>query len=110
LSIDALSLTHGDVVGLLASLRFRITPRLKAAGIELIWDVPDLPNWPDGPPHALRQLQYILFEGLSNALQHSGASALTLSARVFYDRMQVSLIDNGQGWEDEGEGQGLQAM
>jgi len=110
LSIDALSLPPGDVVGLLASLRFRITPRLKAAGLELIWDVPDLPNWPDGQPPALRQLQYILFEGLSNALQHSGASKLTLSARVFYDRMQVSLIDNGRGWESQGEGQGLQAM
>ena len=30
---------------------------------------------------ALRQLQYILFEGLSNVLQHSGATRLTLSAR-----------------------------
>jgi signal transduction histidine kinase len=29
---------------------------------------------------------------------------------VFYDRMQVSLIDNGRGWESQGEGQGLQAM
>ncbi|MFT3858100.1 MAG: histidine kinase [Aquabacterium sp.] len=110
LSIDALSLTPGDVVGLLASMRFRITPRLKAAGIELLWDVADLPPWPAGQAPALRQLQYILFEGLSNALQHSGATRLTLGARAFEDRLEVSLLDNGRGWTGAGEGQGLQTM
>jgi signal transduction histidine kinase len=116
LSVDALSLMPGDVLGLLASLRFRITPRLKAAGLELVWDVADLPNWPDGQAPALRQLQYILFEGLSNVLQHSGATRLVLSARAFDDHIQVSLIDNGRGWQDqgmvdgEGLGQGLQTM
>lgn len=110
LSIDALSLSPGDVVGLLASLRFRIAPRLKAAGLELVWDVSDLPHWPQGHAPALRQLQYILFEGLSNVLQHSGATRLTLSARDGGDHLQVSLIDNGLGWHNEGEGQGLQTM
>ncbi len=110
LSIDALSLQAGDVVGLLASLRFRITPRLKAAGLELVWDVADLPPWPQGHAPALRQLQYILFEGLSNVLQHSGATRLTLSAHATPDCLEVSLIDNGRGWSGEGEGQGLQAM
>jgi signal transduction histidine kinase len=110
LSVDALSLQQGDVLGLLASLRFRIAPRLKAAGLELIWDVADLPEWPDGQAPALRQLQYILFEGLSNVLQHSGATRLVLSARAFEDHIQVSLIDNGRGWGGQGEGQGLQAM
>lgn len=110
LSIDALSLPPGDVVGLLASLRFRITPRLKAAGLELVWDVTDLPAWPQGHAPALRQLQYILFEGLSNVLQHSGATRLTLCARDKGDHLQVSLIDNGRGWSSEGEGQGLQTM
>jgi signal transduction histidine kinase len=111
LSVDALSLMPGDVQGLLASLRFRITPRLKAAGLTLLWDVPDLPSWPQGQAPALRQLQYILFEGLSNVLQHSGASTLTLSARAFADHIQVSLIDNGQGWHQGAEeGQGLQTM
>jgi signal transduction histidine kinase len=110
LSIDALSLPPGDVVGLLASLRYRITPRLKASGLELVWDVTDLPPWPQGHAPALRQLQYILFEGLSNVLQHSGATRLTLSAKDGGDHLQVSLIDNGRGWSREGEGQGLQTM
>ncbi len=110
LSVDALTLAPGDVVGLLASLRFRIAPRLKAAGLELIWNVQDLPNWPAGQPPALRQLQYILFEGLSNVLQHSGATRLTLSARHRAGEIEVMLSDDGCGWSGEGEGAGIQTM
>jgi signal transduction histidine kinase len=110
LSVDALTLAPGDVVGLLASLRFRIAPRLKAAGLELIWNVQDLPNWPAGQPPALRQLQYILFEGLSNVLQHSGAMRLTLSARARAGEIEVMLSDDGCGWNGEGEGAGIQTM
>ena len=110
LSVDALTLAPGDVVGLLASLRFRIAPRLKAAGLELIWDVHDLPTWPDGQPPALRQLQYILFEGLSNVLQHSGASHLTLSARQRDGTIEVCLQDDGLGWRGDVEGSGIQTM
>jgi signal transduction histidine kinase len=112
LSIDALSLQAGDVEGLLASWRFRLAPRLKAAGIELVWDVERLPPWPQGHSPELRQLQYILFEGLSNVLQHSGANRMVLSARDLGHHIRVSLIDNGQGWQGTGqyEGQGLQTM
>src|SRR5690606_15156248 len=98
LSIDAMSLAPGDVEGLLASWRFRLTPRLKAAGLELVWEVDELPPWPDGQTPALQQLQYILFEGLSNVLQHSGATRLVLAARVVGDELRLSLIDNGRGW------------
>ena len=112
LSIDALSLQAGDVEGLLASWRFRLAPRLKAAGIELVWDVERLPPWPSGHSPELRQLQYILFEGLSNVMQHSGATRLVLSARDLGHHIRVSLIDNGHGWQGTGqyEGQGLQTM
>jgi signal transduction histidine kinase len=112
LSIDALSLVPGDVAGLLASWRFRLAPRLKAAGIELNWDVEPLPSWPEGQSPALRHLQYILFEGLSNVLQHSHANQLVVSARDLGHCIRISLIDNGHGWHRSGahEGQGLQTM
>lgn len=112
LSIDALSLVPGDVAGLLASWRFRLAPRLKAAGIDLVWDVEPLPAWPQGQSPSLRQLQYILFEGLSNVLQHAQASRLVLSARDLGHTIRISLIDNGHGWRrtEAQEGQGLQTM
>ena len=118
LSVDALSLAPGDVAGLLASLRFRLTPRLKAAGLELVWEIGDLPVWPQGHAPALRQLQYILFEGVSNVLQHAGATRVVLAAHACADDLEISLTDNGRGWRSEAEGdaevlaegQGLQAM
>ena len=43
-------------------------------------------------------------------LQHSGANRVTLSAVVRNGHIEVSLIDNGRGWDGEGEGAGLQTM
>lgn len=112
LSIDAMSMPPGDVVGLLASLRFRMAPRFKAAGLSLRWEVDDLPEWPGGTQAALRQLQYILFEAMSNVLQHAGAQEITLRAQHLGDRLLLVLHDDGRGVSGAGpaEGQGSQTM
>lgn len=113
LSIDAMSMPPGDVVGLLASLRFRMTPRFKAAGLALRWDVGDLPEWPAGTQAALRQLQYILFEAMSNVLQHAGAKEVTLSAQMADDHLLLVLHDDGRGVSEangQPEGHGSQTM
>ncbi|RZL00692.1 MAG: hypothetical protein EOP36_14655 [Rubrivivax sp.] len=113
LSIDAMSMPPGDVVGLLASLRFRMTPRFKAAGLTLRWEVADLPEWPAGTQAALRQLQYILFEAMSNVLQHAGAQEVTLSARLEGGHLLLVLHDDGRGLSGPGfkpEGHGSQTM
>ena len=113
LSIDAMSMPSGDVVGLLASLRFRMTPRFKAAGLSLRWDVDELPEWPAGTQAALRQLQYILFEAMSNVLQHAGAQEITLRARHHGDQLLLVLHDDGRGVSGSGgqaEGHGSQTM
>ncbi|MBC7701255.1 ATP-binding protein [Aquabacterium sp.] len=113
LSIDAMSMPPGDVVGLLASLRFRMTPRFKAAGLSLRWNVDELPEWPGGTQAALRQLQYILFEALSNVLQHAGAQEITLRAQNHGDHLLLVLHDDGRGvsgaWAQP-EGHGSQTM
>jgi signal transduction histidine kinase len=113
LSIDAMSMPPGDVVGLLASLRFRMTPRFKAAGLSLRWEVDELPEWPGGTQAALRQLQYILFEALSNVLQHAGAQEITLRAGLDAGRLLLVLHDDGRGLSGSGskpEGHGSQTM
>jgi signal transduction histidine kinase len=113
LSIDAMSIPPGDVVGLLASLRFRMTPRFKAAGLTLRWDVGDLPEWPAGTQAALRQLQYILFEAMSNVLQHAHAREVTLGAHVVQGQLLLVLHDDGRGLPEGGgkpEGHGSQTM
>ena len=81
LSIDAMNLPSGDVNALLASLRYRLQRRIAQAGLTIDWQVDELPHWEQGTDQAMRHLQFLLLEAISNALQHAQASTLTLSAR-----------------------------
>ena len=116
LTVDSMSLHEGDVTGLLGSLRYRLAPRLQAAGLQLHWQVGELPHWPQGHIDNLRHLQYIVFEAVSNALQHAQASALWLRASAETGGIVVCVEDNGCGFSlvgknpGEAEGKGLQGM
>jgi signal transduction histidine kinase len=116
LTVDSMSLHEGDVTGLLGSLRYRLTPRLQAAGLQLHWEVDELPHWPQGHIDNLRHLQYIVFEAVSNALQHAQASELWLRASVDAGNIRVCVEDNGSGFDlvggsmGDAQGKGLQGM
>ncbi|CAN5494857.1 hypothetical protein BH10PSE18_BH10PSE18_08440 [soil metagenome] len=106
LSVDALSLPQGDVNALLASLRYRLAPRLETAGIALDWQVDLLPIWPACTEEAMHHLQYILFEAVSNALQHSRATRMTLAARTEGTAIVIELCDDGVGICGDSNGNG----
>lgn len=99
LSIDAMNLPVGDLTALLANLRYRLEPRLKAAGIELGWAVDQLPlmQWFDVT--AMKHLQFIVYEAISNTLQHSRATALKVALnRIGPDGVELRISDNGCGF------------
>lgn len=104
LSIDAMNLPPGDVNALLASLRYRLQRRIESAGLVLHWAVDRLPLWPAGQADtaAMRHLQFIVFEGISNALQHACATEMTLGATTLEagatgTAICITLSDNGCG-------------
>ena len=99
LSIDAMSMPPGDVTALLANMRYRLGPRFAASDIELEWDVDLLAPVPSFDADAMRQLQFMVFEALSNVLQHSHASVVTISARDTAEGAQLSIVDNGCGFD-----------
>jgi signal transduction histidine kinase len=104
LSIDALTLPPGDVVALLASVRYRLTSRLEQAGIALCWDIDDVPNWPAGKQdRAMQHLQFIVFEIVSNVLQHAHATRLRVGVRQAPGAIVLEFVDNGRGIENGGE-------
>jgi signal transduction histidine kinase len=98
-AVDSLAEDERDPVAVLGSLRYRMAPRLAAAGIELRWEVdnevPEL-SWLD-PPRVLHLLR-IVQEALSNAMRHSGASVVTMSVRRAPDAVEVRVQDNGRGF------------
>ncbi len=109
LSIDVMNLPVGDVNSLLASLRFRLQPRIESSGLALVWLVQALPHWPIADEEGMRHLQFIVFEALSNVLQHSRATQITLSANEDCEGIHICIADNGRGY-DGTCGNGLRTM
>ena len=99
LSIDSIHLPPGDVGALLAALRFRLEPRLVAAGIEFEWAVEEVGPVQLLDAHAMRQLQFLLFEAISNVLQHAQASVLRIEADMQGETVRLRVIDNGRGFD-----------
>ena len=97
LSIDVMNIPRGDVNALLASLRYRLQPRIEAAGLVLHWDVEPLLPWDVQADGAMHHLQFLLFEAFSNALQHARAGSLRLSAHMDAATILITLRDDGCG-------------
>ena len=100
MAVDSLQPMHGDLTIVLATLRYRLQPRLQAAGIQVMWDVSPLPPMDQLSPQSVLQVQRILLEGFTNVLKHSRATQVTVQAR-WEDgpepKVLLSLIDDGVG-------------
>jgi signal transduction histidine kinase len=99
LAIDAMEPVQADLLLLLATLRFRIGPRLENAGLVLRWDIQDVPplDWID-PRNSLHILR-ILQEAFTNIINHSKASEIRVSTCLDGDSVLVTISDNGQGFD-----------
>lgn len=113
LTVDSLESVDADLLLLLATLRYRLAPRLQTSGLHLRWEVEDVPalDWLDARSalHVLRILQ----EGISNILQHAHASELRVATGEADGGVYVLLEDNGQGFRSQplgGAGRGLSNM
>lgn len=103
MAVDSLQPMHGDLVAVLATLRYRLQPRLQAAGIQVRWDVSQLPPLPQLSPQSVLQVQRILLEAFTNVLKHAGATEVAVQARWVdgsagqLPSVVLSLTDNGVG-------------
>ena len=92
------------MTALLANLRYRLEPRFRAMGLALEWAVVSLPALPTMDAGAMRQLQYILFEAFSNAMQHAQANILRIEATLEGHSERgvcIRVCDNGVGFDPE---------
>lgn len=99
LSIDAIQLPPGDVQALLAGLRYRLEPRFATSGLALEWAVDELPLLPRLDASLMRQLQFLLFEAVSNVLQHAQAGVLRVEAMRVGDAVRIRVVDDGVGFD-----------
>ncbi|MFH7041311.1 ATP-binding protein [Paucibacter sp. JuS9] len=110
MAVDSLQPMDADLTTVLATLRYRLQPRLQAAGLRVVWDVASLPPLAELAPQAVLQLQRILLEAFTNVLKHAQARQVTVSARWLPARdghaaeVQLRLIDDGIGPQAAPEG------
>jgi signal transduction histidine kinase len=101
LAIDSMEPIEANLLLLLATLRFRLEPRLEGSGIALLWEVQELPplEWLDRTSalHILRIVQ----ESFANILHHTRARQIRVGTSLEAGGVQVSIEDNGQGFDVE---------
>ncbi len=98
LAIDSMEPVDTDLLLLLATLRYRMSPRLENCGISLRWEVQPLPklDWlnPEKSLHVLRILQ----EAFSNIVKHANAAKIHVSTSVAGEFVVVKIHDDGIGF------------
>lgn len=99
LTVDSLEPVDTDLVLLLATLRYRLGPRLQRAGLQLDWQVGEVPPLPWLDARDALHILRILQEAFSNVLQHAGARHLRVATAVDGDGVAVLVDDDGRGPE-----------
>lgn len=95
LMIDSLEPHEDSLQIALANLRYRLEPRLGAAGIALEWEVEDGVAAPTAG--AALQILRIVQEAVSNVLKHAGAARIRLECRREGDALVLRIADDGRG-------------
>ena len=95
LTIDSMQPEDNDLASLLGNLRYRLEPRLNAAGIDMEWKVGELSPLTNAGPHALLQVMRIVQEAITNVLKHAGANRVRIETWETVSEARLIISDNG---------------
>ncbi|NBB24214.1 hypothetical protein GVM20_03625 [Porphyrobacter sp. SLTP] len=112
LMVDSMDSVGESLESALATFRARIQPRVEAAGFAFHWRQDETLPAPDLGPRDVLQVFRIMQEAVTNALRHSGGSAIAVEvAAAGADGVAITIADNGKGGAQSGEaGRGLANM
>jgi signal transduction histidine kinase len=97
MTLDSLEPLDGDLPTILGMLRRRIAPALDVAGIELDWQVEEVPPLAGFESRGVMHLFRCLQEVFANIIQHARATHVTVRTWTEDDRTLLSVADNGTG-------------
>jgi signal transduction histidine kinase len=101
LAIDTSHDSQDSLQLALGNLRFRMQPRLKAAGIALHWETQQLTNPLSLRPQDQLPVLRIIQESLANALKHAVAKTITVEASNTDTLLTIRIEDDGHGFDVE---------
>ena len=113
LSIDSLSIPAGDITALLANMRHRLRSRLQDEGLQLKWAVGQVEPVVGLGDSEMRQLQFVVYGALGNALQHAQATLVTVELKAVAEGVLLRIADNGCGFDVDAameQSRGLRSM
>lgn len=101
LIVDSMDSAQAPFPDRLAQLRYRVEPVLARRGIRMLWDVRISHCIQFAQRDSCTHIIAIVQEALSNALQHSGASEISVTAQdsVQSGSLLVEVCDNGSSGE-----------
>jgi len=99
LTIDSLEPVGDDLLVLLATLRYRLEPRLEAAGVKLSWEVQPVPTLAWLNPGSALQILRMLQEILTNILKHARAHSIRVGTLARENKIVIEVTDDGVGFD-----------
>jgi len=106
LAVDALEPMDGDLGVVLGNVRHRMRAAIEDSGVKFHWQVGELPHVSYLTPQAILAVQRIILEALTNALRHSQALAVTVSAQAQDGWLRIQVADDGVGFKEPGASRG----
>ena len=97
LTLSSLEPMDGDLGTALGVLRARVAPALEVAGIELVWEVADVPRVSTLEAGSVMHLFRCLQEVFANVVKHAQATRVTVRTWEAGGRVGLSVADDGVG-------------
>ena len=112
LTIDSLEPSENDLLPVLGNLRYRLDGRLKQQGIDLDWQVKEVPKLACLTPQNVLHILRILQEAFTNVVKHARASSVSVETGVEDPdgHVFIRVRDNGRGFSGDHAGYGLENM
>jgi signal transduction histidine kinase len=99
--IDSLDPDTDEIPTALGMLRRRLEPHLAKQGVRFKWRVEDIPTPPHVDHRGLLHVMRIAQEAITNTLKHAGASTIEVRATANDDTIEVTIEDDGSGFDPE---------
>ncbi len=99
LVVDSAQPVEGDVGVVLGSVRHRMRSVFERAGVQLVWNVSELPRMDDLTPERILAIQRIFLEAFSNAIRHSVARTVSVFTMRVPGAVRIVIEDDGRGFD-----------